>query len=72
MRLDGSDDTDGSQDSWKRSDCTPWDFSAWKSGKFNYSGGNNNFVLLNNRGKFIDTSETDKQFGLYKKVNNLF
>ena len=69
MRLDGSDDTDGSQDSWKWSDGSPWDFYRWRNGQPDNSGGNDNRVVLKDNGKFYDWPETKKQFGLYKKVS---
>ena len=69
MRLDGSDDTDGSQDAWKWSDGTPWDFSPWNRGQPDNAGGNDNRIFLRFDGKFFDTSETLREFGLYKKVS---
>ena len=71
MRLDGSDDTDGSQDAWEWSDGTLWDFSPWNRGQPDNAGGNDNRIFLRFDGKFFDTSETLREFGLYKKVSGI-
>jgi len=71
MRLDGSDNTDGSQDAWKWSDGSPWDFSPWSKGQPDNSGGNDNRVVLKVNGKFWDWPVTSKLYGVYKKVSGI-